>query len=461
MKKRNVFVFVAVILVLQFIPLFSLYGCSKKLSPDMLKNAFVDLSDVKSLGISSQTAGSNSNIGKLSLINSVKAEGSETTNFFVKVNENDQLEKVVFYKSKTEINIPDFPNMDKIFQDDMDAIINKLYVSEKFTYISFVKKGSTSYCTRELHELNNPYSGKSCDYDRISYFCNDDEQSYVIDNLTGKIYSFANHFKEINFIDENQIHIVNNNTQCVYLLSIIEGNLNITRAINNTEINVFQVDIDKWGKTYIRNDKINSSEDGIVYYTHNNHILSHDKTMFYHENDNDNNAYICYYDEFGNKKAIDKSFDNAFSDNIYSYSLKMIKNGYGFYNNRFFTIVEDESDDTKTKIVYSDNQIINTGSMFFVNNFFYFVNNNFLKYFDINILDIDNIDINIMENCATLADNTNTLYYKKGDILTEKYTTTTLQKYRIVIATESGLPVLELYDSKMYGQEIIVIQPLN
>ena len=160
-----------------------------------------------------------------------------------------------------------------ITQDDLNGMIDKVYVSGNYTFISFVAIGRSERPSDDNLEYGP--DGIST-YDKTGYYSSSDRKSFIIDNSTGLIYPIVD-FK-IERLEGGCIRTDDEHT--VYDFRINEnGDMEIYPIINNDTIRIHHVMKDKYGQVYVANDRING------YYEST-------KTLFYIVNNS--SMYVTY-----------------------------------------------------------------------------------------------------------------------------------------------------------------------
>ena len=142
-----------------------------------------------------------------------------------------------------------------ITQDDIDGEIDKLYVLNNYTFISFVPRGTSSRPSGEGLQYD---SDGIAFYDKTDYYTASDRISFIIDNDTGYIYIIEDfHIKEI-----QGGCLLSNDDNFIYDFKINEKNeLEIYSLFSNSDITWFHVFKDKFGYTYIQNDRITTYDE--------------------------------------------------------------------------------------------------------------------------------------------------------------------------------------------------------
>lgn len=354
-----------------------------------------------------------------------------------------------------------------ITQDDINGEIDKLYVLNGYTFISFVPLG-----TSQRPEDNNLiYDANGvASYDKTNYFSGNNRQSFVIDNASGYVYQI----KDVS-IDEikNNLILISGK---IYDMRIADNDeLQFFTVIQNEKIDVVDFFKDVYGNTYICNNKIET--------------VDYDNNTIYYKPQQQNEQKKYLFSAEGvviEHSTLKKFVTNLVTDFIgvdekyFFDELCVIRDGY-FYDARSFR---------RVNILDGKGE----GSCSWV-----------LSTYDISyaFLDIDTIVLYTKNNCESLGLKPNCLYYNDlygehkftdpqvvldrlsfkfaveliSDVeavsisscyapgnyenwLFEKTTLTETIYYKI-IKGENGIPqvVDETYVAPK--QEIIVLQPLN
>ena len=354
-----------------------------------------------------------------------------------------------------------------ITQDDINGEIDKLYVLNGYTFISFVPLGTSQ--RPEDNDLIYDANGVAS-YDKNNYFSGNNRQSFVIDNASGYVYQI----KDVS-IDEikNNLILISGK---IYDMRIADNDeLQFFTVIQNEKIDVVDFFKDVYGNTYICNNKIET-----VDYDNN--------TIYYKPQQQDERKKYLFSAEgvVIERSTLKKFVTNLVTDFIgvdekyFFDELCVIRDGY-FYDARSFV-----------RVNILDGKV--DGSCSWV-----------LSIYDISyaFLDIDTIVLYTKNNCEVLGLKPNCLYYNDlygehrftdpqvvldrlsfkfaveliSDVeavsisscyapgnyenwLFEKTTLTETIYYKI-IKGENGIPqvVDETYVAPK--QEIIVLQPLN
>lgn len=207
------------------------------------------------------------------------------------------VQKVTF-KKNTEITEDVYddkgnliPSNKTITQDEIDAQINKLYVTEKYMFMQFIplvfESGNYNYYDGDVLKseylevrptsLTFDLNGAS-DFDSKNYYSSSLSQSFVIDNMTGYIYKLEN-FKINSIIDTD---IVKDNDNNFYKMSIgNDGSLIFTDLMPNKDIQIANAITDKYGFTFVYNGVIDQIDtDNKIIYTKNRYLYDENKTVY-------------------------------------------------------------------------------------------------------------------------------------------------------------------------------------
>jgi hypothetical protein len=116
-------------------------------------------------------------------------------------------------------------------------------------------------------------------YHKTEYVSHEMRQSFVIDNATGYIYVIEN-FKVDTILNCGLIQSENK----YYKLTVNEnGELLFTQFIQNTSLNIYGIFEDKFGQTFVYNDKLNvyDEENKTLYYTKRYYVLTEEGIAIY------------------------------------------------------------------------------------------------------------------------------------------------------------------------------------
>ncbi len=154
-----------------------------------------------------------------------------------------------------------------ITQDEIGGEIDKLYIMNGYTFISFVPEGESQ--RPEDSNLIYDVSGVAI-YDKEDYFSDNTRQSFVIDNATGYVYEL----KDV-AIDEIKNNLIIISDKIYDMLVNDENELQFYTVVQNDTISINHYFKDKYGNKYIYNDFLNTIDENnnTVYYTEQNKYL--------------------------------------------------------------------------------------------------------------------------------------------------------------------------------------------
>lgn len=147
-------------------------------------------------------------------------------------------------------------------QTDVNGVVDKLYTIGRYSFISFVPGDLQQRPSSESLKYN---SFGISNYDETDYYSDSTRQSFVIDNEIGLVFKIENH--HISRIENNLIHFSGDNY--IYDMKVNEQNQLVFYALfSNSEINVYNVFEDRYGHSFIQNDKINTYDEknDVTYY---------------------------------------------------------------------------------------------------------------------------------------------------------------------------------------------------
>lgn len=139
-----------------------------------------------------------------------------------------------------------------ITQDEINGEIDKLYILNGYTFISFVPTGTSQRPTDDLLTFD---TDGIAHYDKCDYFSNETRQSFVIDNSTGYVYQINNfNIKEI-----QGGCLVSADDNFIYDFKINANNeLEIFSLFTNDTIEWYSCFKDKYGNKFIQNNRLNT-----------------------------------------------------------------------------------------------------------------------------------------------------------------------------------------------------------
>ena len=138
-----------------------------------------------------------------------------------------------------------------VTQEEIDGEIDKLYVLNEYTFMSFVPKGESKRPTQD--GLTFDTDGIAL-YDKCDYFSNNERQSFIVHNATGYVYPLKNfNVKQICggcllSADDNYIYDFKINEQ---------DEVEIFSLFQNDSIEWYSCFKDKYGNKFIQNNRLN------------------------------------------------------------------------------------------------------------------------------------------------------------------------------------------------------------
>lgn len=220
-----------------------------------------------------------------------------------------------------------------ITQDDINGEIDKLYVLNGYTFISFVPLGTSQ--RPDDNQMNYDSNGVAV-YDKANYFSNNSRQSFVIDNATGYIYQI----KDVS-IDEikNNLLLISGK---IYDMRVTESDeLQFYTVVQNETLTISDYFKDNYGNIYIENDYLE------VYDQANNTLYYKPSVDTYYEHQKTYNftreGYVLKIDYSTScicpsVVKVGPNFTEeaiTINDDLYIDELLLVKDGY-FYNTREF-----------------------------------------------------------------------------------------------------------------------------
>jgi len=442
-------------------------------------------------------------------VNATLADTDSDEYMLVKqIAESTVLKKIDFHKDKT-ITEPVYDESGNrigdnttITQENVDAIINKLYVCGDFSFIQFIPSAATviiegqAIQTEQRKEGILSYGiapdGISCGYgedgipffDKSSYLTDKTHASFIIYNPTGKIYSLKDiQIREI----KNDVIIGQNNYLYNYYM---EGdNLKVKSVLSNTDILIWDKFRDKFGNVYIQTeqDLSGDSTENIIFFTKEN------KKYYY----TDKHIAVKYENRTYSKVSgygfqtspIDKNdsfvIENLFPDSenqVYYKNMCYIEHGkalcyltnaYGLSFCRddvskingdvqpFQVEIFDNYSKCNPKFLFYKNILI----LSYAKNFSWDMTDLYYYVFDFNNIDIknneNNLNINLSE-CIPLMQNVKLMFYW-ADIFRNYYIIKSTAAGTINYGFKFNENAVDLVEkSSTVAEKVeIVLQPLN
>ena len=305
-----------------------LVGCGNNYNVNLnLDKYSVNITDAASLGVAQID-------GKMKLIKTSKlllADGTSEPNY-------------------TEVEYKD-ENGNLFDIDKTDLEVYQMYVTPDYTFVSYISQNVRKYgepidnvgyisfaegfdvVSSEGYSMSFYDTSKNVpeDFNTTNYMNNDLISTYIIDNLTGKIYSveklFDYYFGSFDIIN-NLIRINGVNYTDYYSFYTSENDeLVFTKIVDNNDITVYNILMDKNGYIYITNNILNTfdAENNTVYTTQNL-ALGSDGYVY----EDNNQAQLCRLN--GNSREILSSCDDiVFEDSKY---LNQVLDGILYINSQ-------------------------------------------------------------------------------------------------------------------------------
>ena len=137
-----------------------------------------------------------------------------------------------------------------VTQDEINGEIDKLYVVNNYTFISYVPQGMSERPSN--NDLEYDSDGIAI-YDKTDFFSSNTRQSFIIDNESGYIYPISDfHIRKI----EGGC-LLSNSDNYIYDFRITDnGDLEIYSIFSNSSITWYNVFKDKYGHVYIYNNRL-------------------------------------------------------------------------------------------------------------------------------------------------------------------------------------------------------------
>lgn len=216
-------------------------GTSGKNRLDDLNGCRISLAGAQSVGILQKD---------MREASGAKASGSAKKNFLVTFDDSGNIHDVVFMKTVLGTDT-------EIKQEQIAAQVDKVYVAKRFTYVRFTTK-------QDIEDGRK----NDRDFDTKDYLCNDTYQSFVIDNLSGKVYSLAGQ----NVVTRvGACYIICGNKY--YKPEIKNNDLVLTPYVTNPKITVNGVTEDKFGTVFVENDTTAETVGNTVYYKNSRYLF--------------------------------------------------------------------------------------------------------------------------------------------------------------------------------------------
>jgi hypothetical protein len=150
-----------------------------------------------------------------------------------------------------QIHYSGYKLIERVTQDEIDGQVDKLFVLNQYTFISFVPL--TMNPRPQDANLVRDYDRVPV-YDKTNYFSNSTRQSFVIDNDSGYIYKIED--TVINNLSGGCVSIQGNPSP-FDIKTNTNGSLSFVSLSNNSSVVVNGCVKDKYGYTYVNNNLIN------------------------------------------------------------------------------------------------------------------------------------------------------------------------------------------------------------
>lgn len=166
-----------------------------------------------------------------------------------------------------------------ITQQEIDGEVDKLYVTDEYTFVSFVPEGESQRPDNNGEYYNNY---RDLSYDQYHYFTHDERQSYVIHNATGYVYDLKDF--PIEYIYNGLVYC---NSKYYDMKLNQNGELDFVQVVRNETISVIDIFKDKYGNKYVQNNHLNGydEENNTTYFTKTTYLLSKEGIVLHIEYD--------------------------------------------------------------------------------------------------------------------------------------------------------------------------------
>jgi hypothetical protein len=141
--------------------------------------------------------------------------------------------------------------IETITQDEVEGQVDKFYVLNEYTIVSFVPLSIN--LRPQDQDLELDYDDVPL-YDKQGYFSDSTRQSFLVSNINGLIYPLIN--ISIEYINNGLIKLTND-YRIYDLEEQSDGELNLVPIFSNPNVEVYQFRKDRYGNNFIINDKIN------------------------------------------------------------------------------------------------------------------------------------------------------------------------------------------------------------
>ena len=369
-----------------------------------------------------------------------------------------------------------------ITQEDLDAQINKVYTTKRYTFLQFIARVDNSgiypYFNSnkeiEYEDITVRPSSMTYDengvaeFDKTDYFSGNLTASFVIDNETGFIYKIENFY-----IKSFHNGLVVDEKGYYYIIKTNENHcLTFTDILPNKDCTVNNAVFDNYGWTYVANDLIDSidNENKVVYTTIRDKYIVDSRNNVYEFQSRYSipnimmNGASTKLDNTDLIIGIKNLFTNYWSDceGILAYNNDCIIFNFNLYTQQGIIAIQ-----SKNGILYVDDTISKTNYYWLENEYNVIIQSidNEIHY---KIIDFDD-RVSFGKEFTKLSDmklfKAKDYYlevgkdkYKVNNVFYSVGVNGTL--YYQIIETENGLELKEL-QSKTYLENVFIFQPIN
>ena len=162
----------------------------------------------------------------------------------------------------------------EITQEELKASLANIFVTKKFTYLTFVPIGHNVE-SDYYYNMYYRYTANSV------FLCDDKHQSFIMDNETHKLYP-TNGLGVLTQISETYVKVAKGNGSNSYDFSKAkyheltidnDDNLVLTKVIPNDNIVEESIAVDKFGNVFVKNSSVNKTDGKYLYYTQSSNTM--------------------------------------------------------------------------------------------------------------------------------------------------------------------------------------------
>ena len=226
-----------------------------------ISDLVANISSAKALGIIKKNVGAGRR-GDEDMMNILIMTTSDDTEG---IGEEDYIEVSFSVSSKESDSSQNPSSNDIVNQESLSEEIDKLFVRDGFSLVSYTKKGASERPS-EITYASNEITGQYNVYDLTGYSTNSERSSYIISNETGRIYPLP---EGQVFGAHNGIFFENSLGPVSFSLSDSDE-LVVDALVRNRTIRIMDYFKDQYGKIYILNDSldgIDSKNPNVMYFT--------------------------------------------------------------------------------------------------------------------------------------------------------------------------------------------------